>query len=346
MKKMLFAASEYGSFNMVYRIMKACSGRYEVGYMGLGPVSDKGLITKESMNGIKKINNEQLKNFDIFVTGSSALSGLEYALWGKARDMGKRSICILDQHKQLKERFTRNGKRILPDTICVMNEDARKSLLKWGVDKDRIIVTGSPYLADIAGYKIGMLQRRTLRKKLLIGNKKVVTFCTEYMVKAGQKSEHGYDEHALLDDILNCLSSLSRYDFKLCIRLHPNDKEKFYKKYAGKTFGNTEVIIAEDDPEYRLLQVSDVVIGMSSIILVAASMLGLPIISYQPAKDKKKIFKYNEIIGRNLVTGRRALGRAISDRLLKKTGRAKLKSGALYNPIDKILSIKENRKHA
>jgi len=346
MKRILFAASEYGSFNMVYRVMKACSGRYGIGYMGLDPASGERPIIKEPVIGIKKINNGQLKNFDIFVTGSSALSDLEYTLWGRAGDMNKRSICILDQHKQLEERFTRNGKRILPDAICVMNEDARKSLLKLGVDKDKIIVTGSPYLADIAGYKISASRRRALRKRLCAGNKKVVTFCTEYMVKTPQRHKYGYDEHTLLDDILSCLNDLGQYDFRLHIRLHPNDEKRLYGKYAGKTFGNTEVIIAEDDPEYKMLQVSDIVIGMSSIILVAASMLSLPIISYQPAKDKKRIFKYDDIIGRNLVTDRRALSRAISDRLLKKSGGAKLKSGALYNSIDRILSIIENRKHA
>ena len=327
MRNILFAASEHGSFNMIYPVLKACSGRYGIGYVGIKPVP---------------VPYSRLENFDVVVTGSTVGAEMECNLWKRARGMDKPAICILDQHKQVSERFTRNGKAVLPDTICVMNDDARKALLRWGISKEKVVVTGSPYLAGILSYKTMAAERKRLKKDLSIGDKKVITFCTEYMVKAGQKDKFGYDEYTLLDELLSQLNRFGLRHFRVYIRLHPNDTRSLYKKYANKTFGNTEVKISDDDPEYKLLQISDVVIGMSSIILVVSSMLGLPIISYQPMKVKGNVFKYNDVISRNLVMNKNSFRRLLNDRLSGKYGYSKREDKKSVNAVGKILDLIEN----
>ena len=339
MKNILFAASEHGSFNMVYPVLKACVGKYGIGYIGIRPISGVGLMFQKVTGHTARLPNTQLKDFDIFVTGSTARLGTEYMIWQQAADMRKKSICILDQHKQVRERFVRQGKRVLPDTICVMNNGARNALLKFGVDKKKVRVTGSPYLAEILRYKSSLSDRQKLRRRLLLRDKKVITFCTEYIVKAGQKDKHGYDEYMLLDDIIRQLNRFGSYCFRLYIKLHPNDVKALYKKYDNKTFGNIEVKVIESDPEYKLLQISDVVIGMDSIILVVSAMLGLSTISYQSVSNKKNAFIYNEVIKKNLVMSKKGFRRRLDDILAGKRRQITMMNDRALNPIRKIMRV-------
>ena len=114
----------------------------------------------------------------------------------------------------------------------------------------------------------------------------------------------------------------------MIIRLHPNDSAVCYGSLKRTDFADIKMI--EKDPGNKLLQISDIVIGMSSIILAESFMLGLNIISYQPVRDKSRIYVYDERILDNLVCSRSALKKRILELLKRgkeKSARFSRKSG-------------------
>lgn len=316
MKSILFAATEHGSFKVIYPVLKACLKRYRVGYVGLRPLFEKGVISADKVSILPGIDDTKLGKFDIFVTGSSASSGdIESRLWIYASGNRKKSICILDQHKELRERFLKRGKAGLPDIICVAGSDARDALLRLGVEKKRVIIVGSPYLEDVKRYITTDSERKMLKDKICPGSCRVITFCTEYIARSNKKAKYGFDEHSTLEDIIGALEGCEKDKYVIYIRLHPNDSKSVYERYIRRRYKNIKFRIMGMDKGYQMLQISDLVIGMSSIILVEAHLLGLSVLSYQPSRPKGRVFIYNDVIRRNLVCDKRDLPKAISSRL-------------------------------
>ncbi|MDD5656544.1 MAG: hypothetical protein PHF00_04735 [Elusimicrobia bacterium] len=305
----LFAAAEHGSANVVLPVLRACADREPTGWVGLIPAQERFLIVNRVARGPRGLSGLPWRRFDLCVTGSSASHGLERAIWRHCRADGIKSLCILDQHKDIAERFGPNRSRLWPDRICVMNVAARRELLRLGVPAKKIVVSGSPYLAAPPDSRISASQRLRLRKALGLKDRKMITFCTEYIAKAGQKARYGYDEHLVLSDLKRVLERTA-LDPVVYIRLHPNDSAGEYRRYLREARPGITFRLVHRDPGNQLLQASDLVIGMSSIILVEAARLGLPVISYQPDAGRRA-FVFDEHMRRSLVRECAGLARKV-----------------------------------
>lgn len=338
----LFVATQHGSFNVVYPVLKACAGKYRIGYLGLKDIEEKDLASKKIVTDNMEVDLSSLDEFDLFVTGTSPAGEVETSIWEHAAILKKKSMAILDAAKECGERFIKKGRPSFPCIVCVPDDRGVKALADLGMDGERVVITGSPYLENAFDSKLSASEIEAFRSRLSLNGRKIVTFCTEYITSAHEREKYGYDELMILDDIIAYAGSRDRTDLKLLIRLHPKDSGNVYEKYINGT-AQLDCELVTEDRGNKMLQVSDVVIGMSSVILVEAAILGLNIVSYQPVFGEHQAQRSHDIIERHLIVSRGGLYERL-DLLLSKERRplpAEAIYGAPKGSVGKIMDVLE-----
>lgn len=336
----MFVASQFGSFNVIYPVLNACLSKYNIGYIGVKDIDVDNLLYKKILTSDGIIDCGLLDEFDIFISGASPSSEIDYNIWKFARKMSKKSICILDAIKDYEDRFKKNNRYFFSDFICVMNKDDKGILSGLDTGKSKVVVTGSPYLSNIHKFCIAEDEKNAIRKNMLVEGKRVITFCTEYMVKMNEKERYGYDEMDILRDIVQYIEGRGKDKFKLFIKLHPNDSASFYEDFVSGIDRKVDCELIANDPGYRILQISDIVVGMTSIILAEASILGLNIVSYQPAANESRIYIGNEMIEKQIARSKDGLVKKF-DAVFDNSNEKKINnSGTMkYNAIENIMAL-------
>lgn len=316
---LLFVVTQHGSFNVVYPVLKACYGKHRIGYIGLKDIQENGLMFNRITSDGFKLDSRDLDGFDVFITGTSPDGTVEYEVWEYVREKKKKSIAILDLPKHCIERFMKGGKYLFPDALCVPDERSKNELIELGMDNNRIFVTGSPYLEAVGNSWLSPEEKEATRLMLGLGDKKAIFFCTEYIAKENEGEKYGYDEIVILEHIVDYIKTRGVGTFRLFIKLHPKDDNVVYKTRMGL---NSEIDyhVVSEDAGNIMLQVADVVIGMTSTILVESSILGLRVISYQPASDMRQVHVPHDTIRKNLVLSKEELYKKLDSILIKHEG--------------------------
>jgi hypothetical protein len=214
----------------------------------------------------------------------------EKYLWQWSAGENIPSIAILDQWHTYALRFSgvRKNERLkyLPDCVCVMDEYAKKDMILEGIPPTKVVVTGQPAFDAILEHKKTFSKKKCLeiRKKIGVRDEKIVLFVSESL-KHDFGNSLGYTEATILKAVLNALKGLTEEGHKLTliVKLHPqNKKEDFdaidfgaYRRSFGIKFIQREI------PPRDLVLCSDVVVGMTSVLLVESILLGKPTLSLQ-----------------------------------------------------------------
>jgi len=163
------------------------------------------------------------------------------------------TVVVVDNWINFKKRFIDGS---CPSKICVVDNDALLNALKDGIPRDKLEVTGNPHFETI-------LKNRKPRKILFIGEPITLDYPFGYW---------GFDEYTTcLSLINNCGNDVVYY------KQHPREKIKAGIRLA---FGNTLDIIYD----------YDIVVGMSSMVLLEALMIGRRVISYMPGLNRENPF--------------------------------------------------------
>ena len=200
-----------------------------------------------------------------------------------------KSVTILDHWCGYKERLYTmiNGikKYTIPNHICVMDTKAKKEILNnIKIHKKKIKVTGNPAWDKIKNIK------PKINKILLSNNnfnkrKKSILFISEVIIEEKKRIKYKFDEI----EILRNLISIYEKDYNILIKQHPRESNDKYLNLL-KNFKSKNIIILDKKLNpYNLLSISDVIIGMTSIMLVELSLFGLHVISIQPSKYNKPV---------------------------------------------------------
>ena len=210
-------------------------------------------------------------------------------------------------------------------------------------EKSIIAVTGSPYFDDIDRFKISDAERLYIRAKRGISNKKLIMFCTEYIAKMDEKERYGFDEISILNDLIRYIDIRGKDRFRLAIRLHPNDSREIYESYMNSMGHDIEWEIIIEDADRKLFQLSDVIVGMTSLILVDAVILGIPSISYQPTNVIIEIMEFRSMANIELAATREELFSFMDNVLLNDGFKKSDRHMYLYaNSVEKIMGIIES----
>lgn len=237
----------------------------------------------------KIFSNKDIKAFlkklhpDIIITGTSGTDMTEKNIWVEARKLNIPTFAILDQWMNIEKRFS---VRFIPDTIFVMDELVKNDLIKRDIKKPQIIVSGQPYFEFILKHKSHIYKKKSV-------NNFIITFVSEPLL-AVYNDDLGYTEYSILKYLLDTLYTIAKFcpkHIKLVIKLHPNDEDEKYSSVMDKMYSTTmKIVVDHASNSWDCIKQSDLVCGMTSMVLLESVLLGVPILSVQIGLKTKSPF--------------------------------------------------------
>lgn len=230
---------------------------------------------------------------DLLVTATS-FNGidLEKKFITAARRLSVPSLSVLDFWSNYATRFN-DAEGILahvPDRIAVMDDRARDEMVAAGFDARQLVVTGQPALDDLINCKKAYTNegRAALRAALgVMDNERLVLFASQPLASVfGDSAERplylGYTEFTVLDALVSSLENIAARhaeQITLLIRPHPRENSQALEE---RTSDSIRIVVSSDGDGREMVLASDLVAGMTTMLLVEACFLGVPVVSLQP----------------------------------------------------------------
>ena len=219
---------------------------------------------------------------DAVIVGTTRYDSPDRRLLRIAADRGIRSVAVLDERYLYRARFDDDW----PDVITLIDEASREEAIAEGLPPERLHVTGSPALAELVA-TIDELEKAPPPKPGSLGDEAVITFVSETLsADYGRSPEApgpmgdfvGYTEETVLRELVEVAGSLGRA-LVVIDKRHPADEGALQ---PGAQVGKVRVATVRDEPLWPLLWHSQAVVGMRSMALLEAAVMGVPTLSFQP----------------------------------------------------------------
>jgi len=278
MAKILFYAHDPGGANAIAPVAMSLSERgWEVVCRANGPA------LKILPNVLEAGDDDADRLFDsvrpdFVVTGTSAADMVEKRLRVVSRAKGVRSMSVLDHWVNYGIRFSRYSTaersayekdrrfEYLPDFIVVMDDFAKQEMVNEGISPEIIWPLGNPHF-DILRDRYAEIEAADIRNRLLVGRQKLVVFASEpYTEDYGQ----GDEVRAIME-----IASVLPKDFSLAVKPHPRER---LEKFAGLGISIVEPAVSS----LEAIKAADVVLSMTSMVLIEALICGRAAVSYRP----------------------------------------------------------------
>lgn len=291
MTKILFFAHDPGGANAIKPLIEPLSKKgFKCLVYGKGPaLKILPNVTKYSGDTDKLI--ESIKpNF--IITGTSASDMTEKELRLSAKKFDIQCLAILDSWVNY-NRFTKysplelsinkryNELFYLPTYLIVIDKYAKNEAIKESVPKEIIYPLGNPHFGYIKDcFKEQNIDE--LRDSLLNDKQKLILW-----VQEPHTNEHGLES-------LKDLAELIPDNAKLIIKPHPRENyEKFEKIARGGG-----IIIDKNISSLQAIKIADLVVSMTSMMLVESVILNKNALSYQKDEinDNKFILTKRKIL--------------------------------------------------
>ncbi len=266
---------------------------------------------------------------DFLFTSAASLPKLDMTekylwKWGMAR--GIATAGLLDQWQNYAIRFSgpSDYERLhyLPDHIFVMDRLAEMEMMSDGIPREKIIITGQPAFEKLTEERDRISQSAPdlMARLNLSGREVVITFAAEAL-KRDFHDSLGYDEQttlAFLGDSLEevCLKNPG-LGVLLMIKLHPENSCDDFRWVRERWSCFPKRIVSGELTAEETLAISDVVVGMTSVMLLNAILFEIPVLSLQlnSKMDSQLAATRSGAIPfvRTKTLGRRILNRLLTD---------------------------------
>jgi hypothetical protein len=218
----------------------------------------------------------------VVVTGATG-GMLTNAILRKSRRAGIPSVGILDHWQDLDLRFgSEDGREPfahLQDRLVVMDEEVAAQLAGMGCPPHRIAICGHVYLDWLD--HCARPDRAAARSAIGVEGERVILYVSEPVAldcgDRGSPRSPGYTEADVLNIVLEAFAA-SESGATLVVRPHPREADDLYMAPAVAA----RAIISRAADPLDLLMAADAVLGMTSMMLLQASLWGIPTASLQP----------------------------------------------------------------
>jgi hypothetical protein len=217
---------------------------------------------------------------------------LEKPFIAAAHRLGIPSLAVLDHWMNYRLRFANEKGELvfLPDRIAIMDEQAREEMVAEGVDAGRLVVTGQPAFDELTSLRRSALakERQATRQVLGVGDEeRMVLFASEPIstmcgTEPSQPLYPGYTEQTVLRDLAAALGRLARQRperIVLVVRPHPLDKPENLHCEVERPL---RLVVDNRGKGRDVVLAADLVVGMTTLLLVEACLLGCVVLSVQP----------------------------------------------------------------
>jgi hypothetical protein len=221
--------------------------------------------------------SEWIAESEVLIAGTSYPSDLEFELVDAAFKARIPSISFVDHWTNILVRYERNGRRVLPDVIGLVNEQAREQAEREGLPSKNLEVVGNPYHAYLLQWRPQESREKLLASMGLNLNNPYVLYAPEPFSQFELKQKYGFDEIDGLNLIFKAKQALNNEALSVVIKGHPNQDHRLFEVELAKS--NNQDIIYVSEGDFNLLCYHAVaVLGFYSNALVEASLLGKTII--------------------------------------------------------------------
>jgi hypothetical protein len=225
-----------------------------------------------------------------------------FSLLALARQQGLPTVGLVDALGNASQRFRGRESDSLawaPDWLIVPDAATAREYELCGFDRSRLRVCGHPQYDLVVSKRERWTERdRTEQRAAFLssaGDRKILVFVselstglnpdqfrrsTEYTL-TGHPESYGRTE-VVLDELLCAVNEL-RPEPYLVLRLHPKQHPSDLQQYLGY-FDQ----ISQSEPALELVNAADAVVGMTSMLLVEAALLGRPTLSVVPRPEERK----------------------------------------------------------
>jgi hypothetical protein len=226
--------------------------------------------------------------------------GLELVL--AARRAGIVSVGMVDSATNADYRFRgRTGRPLAhaPDWLLLPDPYTRDKFVALGYSPNRIFVCGHPHYDRVraVGKQLARRARADLRQAYFPGagdRQTVLLFVTEISGGFNPAQYRRSPEYTLtgrgssvertaivLEEFLDAAKELEPAPY-LVLRLHPKENPHHYKQYLSEFHQ-----VSKTEPGLEVVYTADLVVGMSSMLMVEAALLGRPTLAILPRLVEK-----------------------------------------------------------
>ena len=241
--------------------------------------------------------------FDAVIVGTSENSN---SLGLKLIDLAKAcrvpSIGVVDGPASTEHRFRGISNCPLnhaPDKVLVPDDPTRLSYLACGFDADRVVVVGHPLWDRVRDARQELRRRRSAEWRAEFfpkapSDRPLVLFLADlstgldpaqyragpdYSLRGRGKSDLRTD--IVLEELLDAAALLDPSP-AIALRLHPKSDSSTFDRFSGEVCG-----FSQGGSAFGPLLAADLVVGMTTILLVEAALLGCPTLSVIPRKQER-----------------------------------------------------------
>lgn len=237
---------------------------------------------------------------------------------------------FLDHWCGYKDRFfsyiEKKNRLILPKNIFVADKKSKKELSKSiNVSKNKIIITGNPSWDNINQFT----KNKYIKKLNITGinkSKKNILFISEVISEEKYKIKYDFNEFEILEKIIKKFT----LKYNIIIKKHPREKKYKYNKILNKNKKNV-FLFNEKQNILKLANQFDLIIGITSMLIIELKLSGFNPISLQPTSDKKPIIDFG--FGIKIISSLNQIKNNKFNKVLSNN------SNYHFNALDKILKL-------
>lgn len=293
----LFAAAEPGSANVLASFHSRAKDRYGACAAWATPAASPALeaagLNVDRFEAVVVVSDVERRwatseQPRAVLTGTSLDGTLEAALWRLAAQAGVPALAWIDQWMNLERRF-QHGR---PAWVAVIDESQRQALITLGFDEQRIILGGHPHLDVMRVRPVAAPARNpqdATQTVLFVSE----SYSEDY--RLGRLSPLGYDEHEVFEIVTRAVVAAAQAQphrhIDLVVKFHPLEGEprRFIDVIESRDWPKNVRVRWLPGPASgrEAAAQADLVIGMSSMLLLEALLMERPVISLTPViKDE------------------------------------------------------------
>ncbi|MDO8558218.1 MAG: hypothetical protein Q7S09_03465 [bacterium] len=233
------------------------------------------------------------RNAKLVLTGTGWMTSIEVDFLVEAKRLGLRTAALIDHFVNYRERFgfpKKDWRENIPDQIWVTDRTAFKMAEKL-FPSIRIKQIPNYYLLDIVREYDKLKRKKSEGRSIL--------FLSEPVGRAtntsGVKSAHHVSEFRALRDILSIVGALKR-PVPVIIRFHPSEKKGKYDDIIEKYSNTIKITKSANRKIINDIAKAKLVIGMTSMSLIASLACNKKTISYVATDNKGGIVPAKNLI--------------------------------------------------
>ena len=226
--------------------------------------------------------NDALQGCAMLLSGTGWASNLEHNARKAALKKGVFTVAVIDQWVNYEERFNREGAKILPDEIWVVDEFGF-ALAGAKFPNTRIRLLPNYYMDEQVKI-VQKHQRETVDTEMVN-----ILYALEPIRQDWIENQSCPGEFQALDYLVNNSNKISN----IRLRVHPSESSDKYLNWISKQ--NLKIHMSENNSLGQDIAWSDVVVGCQTYVLVVALTASKRVISTLPPYAPPLLLPYPEI---------------------------------------------------